>query len=60
MAERPREACFVFDTSFEKSQNCIFGPPYEVSALYLKVLMQRSFVVGFYQENVSFIRKTAK
>jgi len=30
-----------------------------ISALYIKVLMQKNFIAEFDQENVSFTRKTA-
>jgi len=40
-----------------------FGHPMGISgaiyALYLKFLTQSNFVADFYQENVSFTRKTA-
>ena len=42
---------------------CIFEPPHGTSramyALYLKVCTQRNVITEFYQENVSFILKTA-
>ena len=66
MAERPRDACFIFDQRpalFAKLQNCIFEPPYGASGamydLYLKFLTQRNLLTEFCRENVSFTRKTA-
>jgi len=64
MAERPRDACFVFLSSFfRKITNLHFGATvwgHHGQSLYVKVLTQRNFVVESYRENVSFIRKIAK
>jgi len=48
---------------FAKSQIAFLGhhmgASWAIQALYMKVLMQRSFVAEFCRENASFTRKTA-